>query len=250
MSTESQIRANRENAQHSTGPQTESGKAASCMNNFRFGFTGAFTVLASEDQDEFDHLFHGLSVEHQVKTMTERVLVLKMAQHHWLSQRAQRLQDAVMTGDALTLQEKERMDESAILSEAKTQKMFALFLRYQTTNDRAFTRALNDLLKLKAEKRKQRLDEAALCQRAEDVNKIGFESQERKRNAESQKQAAESRREAAEKRKQELHKWAVMLAEAKVDHQMVLTNDRELDQIIAEAKEQRQRVAERAETAA
>ncbi len=235
MSTESQIRANRENAQHSTGPKTESGKAASCMNNFRFGFTGAFTVLASEDQDEFDHLFHGLSVEHQVKTMTERVLVLKMAQHHWLSQRAQRLQDAVMTGDALTLQEKEGMDESAILSEAKTQKMFALFLRYQTTNDRAFTRALNDLLKLKAEKRKQ---------------EIGFESQERKRNAESQKQAAESRREAAEKGKQELHKWAVMLAEAKVDHQMVLTNDRELDQIIAEGKEQRQRVAERAQRAA
>ncbi len=90
MSTDAQIAANRENAQHSTGPKTETGKAASCMNNFRFGFTGVFEVLESEDQDEFDYLFHGLSVEHQVKTMTERILVIKMAQHHWLSLRAQR----------------------------------------------------------------------------------------------------------------------------------------------------------------
>ncbi len=214
MSTEAQICANQANAQHSTGPKTDTGKAASCMNNFRFGFTGVFQVLPSEDQDAFDHLFHGLSVEHQVKTMTERILVLKMAQHHWLSLRAQRLQDLAITDDALAPEEKQRQ--------------FALFLRYQTTNDRAFTRALNDLLKLKAEKRKV---------------EIGFESQK-------QREAAESRREAAEKRKQELHKWAVMLAEAKVDHQIVLTNDRELDQIIAEAKEQRQTVAQRAETAA
>ncbi len=227
MSTEAQTRANQANAQHSTGPTTQEGKAASCMNNFRHGFTGVFAVLPSEDQDEFDHLFHGLSVEHQVKTMTERILVLKMAQHHWLSLRAQRLQDLAMSGD-LPMQDQERLDEPAALSEAKTQKKFALFLRYQTTNDRAFTRALNDLLKLKAEKRKV---------------EIGFESQK-------QREAAESRREAAEKRKQELHKWAVMLAEAKVDHQIVLTNDRELDQIIAEAKEQRQRVTERAQKAA
>ena len=210
MSTESQIRANRENAQLSTGPKTESGKAASCMNNFRFGFTGAFTVLPSEDQDEFDHLFHGLSIEHQVKTMTERVLVLKMAQHHWLSQRAQRLQNLVMDDAALTRIEQERQ--------------FALFLRYQTTNDRAFHRCLNDLLKLKAEKRKQ---------------EIGFESQK-------QMQALESRREAAEKRKQERHKWDIMLAEAKLDHQMILSNNLEIDKIVAEAKETRKSVAQKA----
>ncbi len=228
MSTQAQIHANQLSAQHSTGPTTETGKAASCMNNFRFGFTGAFTVLESEDQDAFDHLFHGLSVEHQVKTMTERILVLKMAQHHWLSQRAQRLQDSVMDDPALTLLEKERQ--------------FALFLRYQTTNDRAFHRSLNDLLKLRAERRKEG---------------IGFESQKQKQAQESRRQAAETRKEdeaarrqAAETRKQELHKWSVMLAEAKVDHQLVLNNNLELDQIIAESKEQRQRVAERVEKAA
>jgi hypothetical protein len=54
ISTEAQIRANRENAQHSTGPITESGKAASGLNNFRHGLAAAFCVLPSEDQDAFD----------------------------------------------------------------------------------------------------------------------------------------------------------------------------------------------------
>ncbi len=218
MSTESQIRANRENAQHSTGPNTETGKAASCMNNFRHGFTGAFTVLASEDQEEFDFLFHGLCAEHHAKTPTEQILILKMAQHHWLSLRAQRLQDSVMQDPESTLVEKERQ--------------FLLFLRYQSTNDRAFTRALNDLLKLRAERRKA---------------EIGFESQKQKEAAQSRRVAAETRkqeeaarRQAAETRKQELHKFALELAEAKIEYQDALTNGLETDKIIAEARIQHQ----------
>jgi hypothetical protein len=33
-------RQNQQNAQHSIGPATEAGKAASCKNNFRHGLTG------------------------------------------------------------------------------------------------------------------------------------------------------------------------------------------------------------------
>ena len=200
MSTESQIRANRENAQHSTGPTTESGKAASCMNNFRHGLAGAFTVLPSEDQDEFDALVCGLKAEHRPATITECMLVEKMAQHYWLSQRAQRLQDLAMGDPNLTDEQQNRQ--------------FALFLRYQTTNDRAFHQCLNQLLKLRAEKR-----------RAE----IGFVSQQHKNAQESRRAAAQARHDAAEKRKQDLHRWALMLAEAKLNHQQVLTLNAEMD---------------------
>ena len=222
MATEARIRANQSNAQHSTGPKTESGKAASCKNNFKYGLTGAsFTVLDSEDQDEYDHVVSGLLSEHQPSTMTESILVEKMAQSYWLRKRALYLQDECATDEDLTLGEQE--------------KQLALFLRYQTTHDRAFHRALNDLLKLRAERRKarldeaavsqraedvKRLDEAAVSQRAEDVNTIGFESQRRR-------EADQSRREAAEKRKQELHQFAVLLAEAKVDHQLLLNLNQE-----------------------
>ncbi len=204
MATEAQIAANQQNAQHSTGPKTESGKAASCKNNFKYGLTGSsFTVLDFEDQEEFDRVLSGLHLEHQPATMTESILVEQMAQSYWLRKRALHLQDQCATDEDLTLEQQ--------------QKQLALFLRYQTTHDRAFHCSLNALLKLRSEKRKQ---------------EIGFESQKHR-------EAAESRRQSAEKRKQDLHELAVLLAEAKLTHQQVLTSNLELDNITAGISENR-----------
>jgi hypothetical protein len=72
------------------------------------------------------------------------------------------------------------------------QKQLALWLRYQTTHERGFHKAMNDLLKLRAAKRKEQ---------------IGFESQQRA--------------ERDDKRKQERHQWDILLAEAKVDGQQL-----------------------------
>ncbi|MBV9759138.1 MAG: hypothetical protein JO340_01125 [Acidobacteriaceae bacterium] len=237
MSTDAQIAANRANARHSTGPVTDAGKAASCRNNFRHGMAGAFSVLPSEDQDEFDALLCGLRAEHQPATLTESILVQKMAQHYWLSQRAQRLQDLTMAED---------------LPAKDQDRQFSLFLRYQTTNDRAFHKSLNDLLKLRAEQRRM---------------EIGFESQRQKQASLALRQSAETRRldeaarsQRAEDRKEQLHKWAVMLAEAKVDHRLdeaarsqraedvtrVLNNDLEIDQAVAELAQAARRKVEKA----
>ena len=109
--------------------------------------------------------------EHQPATPTERLLLEKMAEHFWLGQRALLLQEMVLTSHTP-------------LSERKSE--LALFLRYQTTHDRAFHKALNDLLKLKAERRKA---------------EIGFELQ---------------------KEKKELHRWKVLHAEAKAEHRVLL----------------------------
>ncbi len=186
MSTQAQSTANQANAQHSTGPRTAEGKAVSAMNNFRHGFTGAFNVLPWEQRQEFDALLNGLREEHQPSTLTENMLIDKMAQAAWLSKRALLLQQTTFNHN---------------LPGCDDQKQLALYLRYQTTNDRAFYKSLNELLKLRATKRKA---------------EIGFESQGRK-------EADHTRREAAETRKQDLHRWNVLLAEAKVDHQQILT---------------------------
>lgn len=196
MSTDAQIAANQANSLHSTGPKSEEGKATSCLNNFRWGFCGTFTVLPSEDQEDYDTLLSGLRAEHKPATVTETIFVEKMAQHHWLGQRALRLQDMTMT-DNLPMRDQERQ--------------FALFLRYQTTNDRAFSKCLNDLLKLRAEKRKA---------------EIGFESQRRA-------QEEETRKQAVEKRRQDLHRASVLLAEAKVDHQVLLNSQLERSTVVA-----------------
>jgi hypothetical protein len=188
MSTQSQIAANQANSKLSTGPVTEAGRAISSQNNFRHGFCGAFRVLDCENQEQFDTLLAGLTAEHKPTTVTETIFVEKMAQHHWLAQRALRLQHTTLSSD---------------LPQRDKDRQFGLFLRYQTTNDRAFHKSLNALLKLRAEKRRAQ---------------IGFESQ-------NQKQAAELRRETNEKRKQELHQVNVWLAEAKANYQILLNEN-------------------------
>ena len=177
MSTDSQIEANRENAKLSTGPKSEAGKAASALNNTRHGLAGAFRVLPTESQSEFDALLAILRDEHQPATFTETTLVEAMAQHHWLRQRALHLESSCY--DPTT-------------GQIADPKQLALLLRYQTTHERGFHKALNDLLKLRAAKQKEQ---------------IGFESQQRK---------------------QERHKWDILLAEAKVDGQQLHDLNRDI----------------------
>ncbi len=185
MSTTAQIAANQANAKQSTGPKTEHGKAIASLNNLRHGFNGSFSVMPWESQDEFEFLFIDLRVEYKPVTVTETVLVEKMAQAMWLGQRAVLLQQRCFNPN---------------VPECDNEKQLALYLRYQTTHDRAFHKCLNALLKLRAEKRKE---------------EIGFESQKRI-------VADQTRREAGENRKQELHRYNVLLAEAKADHQDLL----------------------------
>jgi hypothetical protein len=157
--------------------------------------TGAFRVLPTESQSEFDALLATLREEHKPEAFTETTLVEAMAQHHWLRRRALSLESSCY--DPAT---------GAITGE----KQLALYLRYQTTHERAFHKALNDLLKLRAAKRK---------------DQIGFESQQRKQEEHARKQEQHAM-------KKERHKWEILLAEVKIDGQQL----RDLNRDIAESE--------------
>ena len=53
MSTPAQAVANKENAQHSTGPRTPEGKSQSSLNSLRHGLTGQSVVLPGEDAEAY-----------------------------------------------------------------------------------------------------------------------------------------------------------------------------------------------------
>jgi hypothetical protein len=131
MSTVAQISANQANAQHSTGPLTEEGKARSARNNFRHGLASGQLIVPGEDPADFEALAQDLFNEHQPATPTEENLVLSMAQHFWLGQRAIRLQNEAFGAGGSVAQ-------------------LSLLLRYQTSNQRAYSRCLADLLKLRS----------------------------------------------------------------------------------------------------
>ncbi len=147
MATQAQIDANRLNAQKSTGPKTEAGKAKACLNRTSHGFTGALRCLPHEDPAEFDALLSDLLQQFQPANSYEQILVEKMAHNQWLSLRAIRLQS-----DTLCLGARIRT----------TPADFALFLRYQASAERNFHRAHAELLK---------------AQKQRDNSEIGFESQ-------------------------------------------------------------------------
>lgn len=159
MSTTAQIAANQANAQQSTGPKTEAGKTTSSKNNFRHGLSGAFVILSWENADEYDQLLDGLRDEHQPATPTEALLVERMAQHWWIGQRALNLQQLCFHKDAPMVN-------------PGTEKEFALYLRYQTTHERAFSKCLNDLNKLRADQHKaaERTERLALAARAQEAS--------------------------------------------------------------------------------
>jgi hypothetical protein len=148
MATEAQIAANQANAQLSSGPKSEAGRAASSKNHLSHGLTyrgGMFILLPWESAEEFDHLVIDLKSEYSPRNRTELILVERMAQHHWLRNRATMLQGNCFLDDGT-------IDDQRL----------ALYLRYETTHERAFHKCLNELLRIRAEKRKQ---------------EIGFESQ-------------------------------------------------------------------------
>ncbi len=207
MSTQAQIAANQANAQLSTGPKSEAGRAAAARNNFRHGLTTSseFWVLPCESQTDYLKLLAQFQQEHQPETPTEEALVQAMAEHHWLRHRAMRLEEACF--DYTTGQ---------IIDDRK----LALYLRYQTTHERAFHKALNDLLKLRTEKRKA---------------EIGFERQQHA-------QANETRRQERHEMKKERHKWEILLAEVKVDAQQLRDLNRDMaesERLLAEANRAR-----------
>jgi hypothetical protein len=120
------------------------GLQASSQNNLRHGFSAAtFTLLPTEDKAAFEQLLADFTAERNPTTPTETALVRNAAQFHWMSDRALRLQmeslDSCLSSDAPPT-ETSRFDR---------------LVRYHTQFDRAFQRALNTLLKLRAARQKE-----------------------------------------------------------------------------------------------
>ena len=115
-----------------TGPKTKAGKATSSQNSLKHGLASGTLLLPDEDPAEFAALLSSLQTAHAPADATEELLVADMAKFHWLSDRAIRLQ--------------------TVAFEENDMHKLSLFLRYQTTNHRAFHKSLAILLTLQKQK--------------------------------------------------------------------------------------------------
>ena len=191
MANDKQTAANRENAQHSTGPTSQEGLDLSArINAWRHGLAvkdhERFSLLIDENREKFDELQQRLNDEHLPTSETEILLVRHMAQSEWLRARALRLQNDLL------------QDAGKDVDPAK----LAIFIRYQTTHERNFHRSLKELLTLRQQRRNaeigfesQKLKQAAEVRAVEGMN-LKKESQDLKREEfEFKKTVIESRKE-------------------------------------------------------
>ncbi len=97
MASPAQVLANRENAQHSTGPRTPEGKRTSAFNALRHGITSQLALLPTEDAAAYEALCAKFKSELNPRTALEQTMAQTVCDNRWRIERTHRAESAVLT---------------------------------------------------------------------------------------------------------------------------------------------------------
>ena len=92
--------ANRQNAQHSTGPNTPEGKAAIRFNALTYGLRTRSTILEDENAADYSQLWDELEADWLPQTRTERCYLETMVTSQWLLKRVAESERRIYDGMA------------------------------------------------------------------------------------------------------------------------------------------------------
>ena len=104
MTTEKQIFANQQNAKHSTGPRTESGKRRSRRNAVRHGLTAETVIDTLEDAADYKAFERAIKSDYSPQTAIEGQLVSRLASLLWRLRRAVIVESGLLNMQAETIQ--------------------------------------------------------------------------------------------------------------------------------------------------
>ena len=93
MSTKAQTKANRQNAQKSTGPQTAEGKAVVSQNAVKHGLFAAEAVIKGENPADYEAYHDQFLAEWKPVGMVESMLAERVISLWWRLQRVERMQN-------------------------------------------------------------------------------------------------------------------------------------------------------------
>jgi hypothetical protein len=110
------IEANRANAQLSTGPRTEQGKAKSSLNAVKTGLTGHTVLLPSEDVAQYERHIQRFFAELKPVGESESSLVQSLADTEWRLQRIPSLEMGIYAMGRLEFAEKfnDQTDDASV----------------------------------------------------------------------------------------------------------------------------------------
>jgi hypothetical protein len=96
MTTPARLAANRQNAQRSTGPRTQAGKAVTRLNALSHGLSAQDPVLPGEQYEEYEALIGALARDLQPVGPLEHLCVVRIASLIWRLARIPRLETGVL----------------------------------------------------------------------------------------------------------------------------------------------------------
>ena len=154
MATQSQIDANRRNAQKSTGPTTPEGRAAVLHNALKHGLTSEVLIPSDEDQPDFDRLCEAFETEFQPIGPIEESLLENLVAAKWRLGRARKEETGFFMKRSLEL-EQHSQDYRELPANGRLAMIvdldsggpntLAKISRYEARLERSFYKALSEL---------------------------------------------------------------------------------------------------------
>jgi hypothetical protein len=133
MSSTPQLTANQANAQHSTGPRTDEGKARVSQNALRHGLTARHLVIRDDEREEYADLLNSLSSELDPQGAVETVAFHELLHAAWSLHRFRRIEAEASRGSVEDF------------TDPATTTVLDRLTRYQSRAQRAWQKALHEL---------------------------------------------------------------------------------------------------------
>jgi hypothetical protein len=179
---------NRQNALHSTGPNTESGKQRSSLNALRHGLTGQTVVLPSEDLAAYQAFSKRFFDDLQPKGVLEEHLVQTLADCTWRLNRARAIETNLLTlgltqteGDFNTGHPQADTALAVACAYRDHTRALANLSVLEQRLSRQFEKTLQQLRDLQAERRRReadQLDDAARLMQMHKEKKLPYHAAE------------------------------------------------------------------------
>ena len=144
MATPAQIAANRANAQKSTGPRTEPGKSAACMNALKHGLDAESALLPGEDPADYENLVDEYYAQFNPQSALEEKHVATLIHCDWQQRRLRRIQGNIYR-TLLTESSSPTTIDVAVLRDSATAKLLRRVTTDLASLERSYNRALKDL---------------------------------------------------------------------------------------------------------
>jgi hypothetical protein len=176
--SEAQLAANRANAQFSSGPTSEAGRAKSAQHSLKHGLTSKTIILPGEDHEAYQNQLNSYIEHHAPSTDEELRLLQSMVASLWRLNRIQTLESAIYIKGQIEFANKYEDQPAAIRKALKYEKSIRNLNIQEARLNRMYDKDRAELQRLQiTRKRDERIasEAAAKAHQTVESSKNGFD---------------------------------------------------------------------------